>query len=156
MSWTGFAGRREFILRIRGNMVRLRRRTRNAVPVYFEGGVWVTPCGSRVVGAFRTPDFVRAFIPAWTGLLLLGEGVIFAFTKGSAPWAVLHGAFMLGMLFGMIKWSEVTGRHDQEELTRFLDGLFRDALEDGRYGDGSWGHGFEPLVHSQSGGTGGA
>jgi len=128
-SWSGYAGKKEILGRIREASFRLQKRRyyRNSFAPFFYGQFAPADSGTLITGEFRMHPFVRVFMAFWfsflavfviTALVLPSRGQQES-AGGRAFILLIAGAFAVFGV-GLMKFGQWLGNSKQNAIAAFL------------------------------------
>ena len=128
-SWSGYAGSREILGKIREMSFRLQKRRsyRNSFAPFFYGQFTPADGGTIIEGEFKMHPFVRAFMTFWFSFLAIFVVAALALPSRGQPEAAGARILMLltaGLLaafgVGLVKFGQWLGGSEQQTITTFL------------------------------------
>ena len=136
ISWSGYAGSKEILGKIRGTGFRLqkRRNYRNSFAPLFYGQFIGTDDGTTIEGEFRMHRFTRVFIVCWFSFIGLFDIAVLALISRGEPGALAGGTLLLlssGVLaafgVGLLKFGQRLAHGEQQVILSFLRSTFETA-----------------------------
>ena len=129
-SWSGYAGSRPILGRLRDTSFRLQKRRyyRNSFAPFFFGRFVASDGGTLIEGEFRMHPFVKVFMIVWFSFLGVFS-VTIVLTVAFAKPADVQGSSVLGLMipagmaaFGvaLVKFGRWLGRSEETAIVAFL------------------------------------
>jgi len=128
-SWSGYAGSRPILGKLRGATFRLQKRRyyRNSFAPFFFGRFVAADGGTLIEGEFRMHPFVKVFMVVWFSFLSVFSVIVLisvfarqADVQGSPVLGLVIPAGMAAFGIALVKFGRWLGRSEETAIVAFL------------------------------------